>query len=109
MNRLYLVLLEKGVVTREEVEGGAPPGAAPKAPKPASKKKPKAAEGDDEEDDDVVSIDDYDEERYRPILTSEKDFSLSTLVKDVHRLKCLREVLVKKGVVSEKELEKAAK
>jgi hypothetical protein len=115
MNLLYLVLLEKGVVTRDEVEGsGAPSGdeekgkgpekrkPAPKRPKPS-----KASEEDDE--DDIVTVDDYDESQFRPIITSEKDFSLSGLVKDIHRLKCLREVLLKKGVVSQKELKKAEK
>ena len=51
-------------------------------------------------------MDDYDEERYRPILTNENEFSLSTLVKDVHRLKTLQTVLAKKGIVSEKEMAK---
>jgi len=89
LNRVYLVLLEKGVVNRDEVEGDGRP----------------TAGADDEED--GLSVDDLNDERYRPIDTSEQNFSLSALVKDVHRLKMLREVLVKKGIVSQKELEKA--
>ncbi len=95
LNRVYRALLAKGVVTREEVEGSGR-GPAPK----------RGGEGEPD-DDDAMSVDDYDEDRYRPILTSEDDFSLSGLVQDVHRLKQLRDVLVKKGVVSEKDLKKA--
>jgi len=102
LNRVYLVLLEKKVVTREEVEG---PGANGSAIAVDSGSAPKADSADDD-DDDVVGVDDYDEERYRPILTNENDFSLSTLVKDVHRLKTLKTVHLKKGVVSEKEMAK---
>jgi hypothetical protein len=90
LNRLYQVLLDKNVVTREEVEG---PGAA-------------GRDGGDEGDDDEVGVDDYNDTSYRPIITTETDFSLSGLVKDMHRLKVLKEVLVKKGVVSAKELDK---
>ena len=100
LNRVYLVLLEKKIVTREEVEG-------PGTGAPVRVDTPPAEEQDGDGDDDAVSIDDYDEERYRPIITSENDFSLSNLVKDVHRLNCLRDVLLKKGVVTEKELKKA--
>ena len=57
----------------------------------------------------MVTVDDLDDERYRPILTNDKNFSLSSLVQDVHRLKCLRDVLLKKGVISAKELKKAEK
>jgi hypothetical protein len=99
LNRLYLVLLEKKVVTRDEVEG---PGADGKI----LVDKGAAPRASSDHDDDCASVDDYEEDRYRPILTNEKEFSLSTLVKDVHRLKTLRTVLVKKGVVSEKELSK---
>ncbi|MEN8151505.1 MAG: hypothetical protein ABFS86_16940 [Planctomycetota bacterium] len=102
LNRVYLVLLEKAVVTRAEVEG---PGADGSKITVDSGSAPKSDADDDE--DDAVGVDDYDEERYRPILTNENDFSLSTLVKDVHRLKTLRTVLLKKGVVSEKEMAKA--
>ncbi|MHC4470974.1 MAG: hypothetical protein ACYTDY_08615 [Planctomycetota bacterium] len=98
LNKLYLLLLKKGVVTREEVEGS---GAAP------SEKAKKPPVQDD--DDDEFSVDDVDDDRFRPILTDDKDFSLSGLVQDIHRLKCLRDVLLKKGVVSEKELKKAEK
>jgi hypothetical protein len=99
LNRVYLVLLEKGIVTREEVEG---PGADGKIPVDSGAA-PKARDASDDED---VSVEDYEEDRYRPILTNEKDFSLSTLVKDVHRLKTLQTVLQKKGIVSEKEMAK---
>lgn len=90
LNRLYLVLIEKKVVSREEVEG----------PIAVRDRDPGA------EDDDDFSVEDYSEDRYRPILIDEKDFSLSSLVADVHRLKALRETLVKKGIVSKKDLER---
>ena len=103
LNKVYLALLKRGVVTREEVEGAGRPGTGRKT---AARRPPPPAAAEEEDDDEVVSVDDFDDDRYRPILVSDDGFSLSGLVQDVHRLKCLRDVLVRKGVVSEKELKK---